>query len=248
MLSSESILSTLSSHRRLDAGFALVVIVVIVSTEYFFRHYFLFWFPHIGTLRVNDMISLFLAYFILAGTLGFITAVDWNKELSAVYRAVHECITKWSYVPWIIAIVASITVLSVLDRWLLSNLTIPVLESSHRNSTIWLSVLALPLKAISLVVVNGLFVPVAEEFLWRGIVQPRFARVFALPVAIGITATLFSLKHVLVDGSFGRFLMAIGFGVICGLLSYRKGWTASAALHAVINTISSIAALATGTV
>ncbi len=248
MLSSKSILSTLSLHRRLDVAFALVIIMLIVSTEYFFRHYVLLWFPQIGTLRVNDMISLFLAYFLLLVALGLVMGVNWDTEMSAVYRAVYECITNWSYVPWIIAIVVNISILSTLDRWLLSNLTIPVFESSHRNSTIWLPVLASPLKAISLVAVNGLFVPVAEEFLWRGIVQPRLARIFALPIAIAITATLFSLKHVVIDGSFGRFLMAVGFGVICGMLAHRKGWTASAALHTLINTVSSIAALAFGAV
>jgi uncharacterized protein len=113
---------------------------------------------------------------------------------------------------------------------------------------VWLPGLASILKAISLILVNGLFVPVAEEFLWRGLVQVRLARILPRPVAIGLTAVLFSLKHVLVDASFGRFLALIAFGVICGIVAQRNSWKNSAALHIVINTLGTVAELILGLV
>ena len=88
---------------------------------------------------------------------------------------------------------------------------------------------------VSLILVNGLFVPIAEEYLWRGLVQVRLIRILPAPFAIGLTAILFSLKHVLVDASMGRFLALIAFGVICGVVAERNTWKRSAALHTVFN-------------
>jgi membrane protease YdiL (CAAX protease family) len=238
----------LKLHKGIDGSFVVAIVILIVSTEYFFRHYFLFWFPVIGTMRVNDMISLLFAYSLLVSVLGFIASVEWNKEWNALRQAVYDCVTSWSYTPWIIALALNIGIVSMLDRLLFSNIMLPVFECTHHNSTLWLLGLAPTIKVISLIVVNGLCIPVAEEFLWRGLVQPRLVRILSLPLGIGITAILFSLKHVIVDGNFDRFLMIVGFGVICGMFAHRKGWSASAALHVLINTVSSIMALTLGAV
>jgi membrane protease YdiL (CAAX protease family) len=111
---------------------------------------------------------------------------------------------------------------------------------------VWLSAFAPPLKAISIVLVNGLYVPVGEEFLWRGCVQSRLTRATSPPLAIGITAVCFSLKHVLVDASFGRALTITVLGIIFGMSAYRENWRTSAALHIIINTLSSITAIVLG--
>jgi membrane protease YdiL (CAAX protease family) len=66
------------------------------------------------------------------------------------------------------------------------------------------------------------------------------------PLAIGITAVCFSLKHMLVDASFGRFLTITAMGVIFGISAHRKSWRASVALHIFFNTLSSIMALVLG--
>jgi len=238
----------LKLHRRLDGNFALAIVILILATEYFFRHYFLFWLPVLGTMRVNDMLSLLIAYSLLVGTFGFLTVVDWKKEWSGLLHSAYDCVTSWSYTPWIIALALNIGIVSMLDRLLFFNITLPMFESAYHNLTIWLLGLAPIMKVVSLIVVNGLCIPIAEEFLWRGLVQPRLVRILSLPLGIGTTAILFSLKHVIVDGNFGRFLMVIGFGIICGILAHRKGWNASAAIHILINTVSSIMALALGAV
>ena len=93
-----------------------------------------------------------------------------------------------------------------------------MIVSSYRNSTLWLANVAPILKAMSLILVNGLFVPVAEEYLWRGLVQVRLILILSTPFAIGLTAVLFSLKHAVVDASLRRFLTLVAFGVICGVV------------------------------
>lgn len=102
------------------------------------------------------------------------------------------------------------------------------------------------LKTTSFIFVNGLFVPVGEEFLWRGFVQSRLARATSVPLAIGITAVCFSLKHVIVDASFGRAMTITALGIIFGISAHRRSWRASAALHIFVNTLSSITALVLG--
>jgi membrane protease YdiL (CAAX protease family) len=134
----------------------------------------------------------------------------------------------------------------MVDRLLWGNIELPMFVSSYRNSTVWLAQLAPVLKVVSLILVNGLFVPIAEEYLWRGVVQARLIGILPAPFAIGLTAILFSLKHALVDASLGRLLALIAFGAICGVVAQRSSWRRSAALHMVVNTIATIMGLIFG--
>jgi membrane protease YdiL (CAAX protease family) len=229
-----------------NAGAASVLVCLIIGTEYFCRHYLMFWLPTIGTLRVNDMLSLVFAYSVLAGGLGIVMGVDWTKELAGVGQALRDCVTSSRYTGWILVTALSLGFFPIVDRLMWARVHLPMLISSARNPTVWLSSLAPVLKATSFIFVNGLYVPVAEEFLWRGFVQARLARTTSLPLAIGITAVCFSLKHVLVDASFGRALTLAVLGIILGILAHRKSWRASAALHIFINTLSSGTALVLG--
>ncbi len=229
-----------------DACAAFVLVGLIVGTEYICRHYLMFWLPTIGNFRVNDMLSLVFAYTVLAGGLGLLIGVDWIEELAGVGQALRDCVTSSRYTGWIIAAALSLALFPILDRLVSARMHLPMLTSSARNSTVWLPTFAPVLKATSLIFVNGLCVPVAEEFLWRGFVQSRLARATSVPIAIGVTAVCFSLKHALVDASFGRFLTIAALGIIFGIFAHRKSWRASAALHLVINTISSITALVLG--
>jgi membrane protease YdiL (CAAX protease family) len=226
-----------------NLGVALAVVVLVISGEYFFRHYVLFWLPSIGTLSVNDMLSLFLVYMLLTVSLGALMQANWRQELAGVAQSLREGLTSWNFTSWVVALALCIWVLSVLDRLLWGSIQLPMLVSTYRNPTVWLASLAPVLQVVSLILVNGLFVPVAEEYLWRGIVQVSLLRILPVPLAIGLTAILFSLKHVLVDASLGRFLTLTAFGVICGVVAYRSSWKRSAALHVVINTVATVIVL-----
>ena len=63
MLKSDISSSKLSSV-LLNLSVALAVMSLVIGGEYIFRHYILFWMPTIGTLRVHDMLSWFLVYFL----------------------------------------------------------------------------------------------------------------------------------------------------------------------------------------
>ncbi len=228
-------ISKLSRSR--DLSVALAVVGLVTGGEYFFRHYVLFWLPIFGTLLVNDMLALFLCYSLLSVSIGLLMQVNWQQELAGIGQCLREGLTSWNFTFWVLALVLSVWALSRLDRLLWGAIELPMLVSSYRNSTVWLAKFAPALKAASLILVNGLFTPIAEEYLWRGLVQARLIRILPAPVAIGLTALLFSLKHAVVDASLGRFLALIAFGAICGVVAQRDSWRRSAALHLVVNTI-----------
>jgi membrane protease YdiL (CAAX protease family) len=180
---------------------------------------------------------LFLVYLLLTVGLGSFMRVNWRQELAGIGQALREGLTSWDFTFWVLALVLSVWALSMLDQLLWGNIKLPMIVSSYRNSTVWLVNLAPILKAVSLILVNGLFVPAAEEYLWRGLVQVGLIRILSTPFAIGLTAVLFSLKHVIVDASLGRFLTLVAFGIICGVVAQRNSWRRSAALHIVANTV-----------
>ncbi len=225
---------------------ALAVAVVVMAVEYGCRHYVLFWMPTFGTLGVNDMVALVIAYGGLLAVFGRLTNVDWAAALRGIGAALREVAMTWNGTAWFTALVACAWALPFVDRLLWGGLQLPMLLSDYRNPAVWFASQAIFLKDASLIVVNGLFAPVAEEFLWRGLVQPHFGRALPRWAAIGLTAVLFSVKHVLVDASLGRFLMVIGFGIICGLRADRKTWQASAALHLLVNTAATLSGIMLG--
>jgi membrane protease YdiL (CAAX protease family) len=229
-----------------NLGIAMLVAGLVIGGEYFFRHYVLFWLPVFGDLLVNDMVSLFLVYLLLTASLGALMHVNWQQELAGVWQSLREGLAGWNFTFWVMALVFGVWVLSMVDQLLWGNIKLPMIVSAYRNPTIWLANLAPFLRVVSLILVNGLFVPIAEEYLWRGLVQVHLIRILPIPFAIGLTAVLFSLKHAFVDASMGRFLALIAFGVICGVVAQRSSWRRSAALHMVVNTITTVAGLVLG--
>ena len=239
-----SSISRYSKARNLSVAFAIVGMVI--GGEYFFRHYVLFWLPTVGSLLVNDMLALFLVYLLLAVGLGSLMHVNLRQELVGIGQALGEGVTSWNFTFWVLALVLGVWALSAVDRLLWENVKLPMVVSSYRSSTVWLSSLAAILEVVALLLVNGIFVPVAEEYLWRGLVQVRLIHVFSVPIAIGLTAVLFSLKHALVDASLERLLTLVAFGVICGIVAQRNSWRRSAALHIVTNSVLTVFGLILG--
>jgi membrane protease YdiL (CAAX protease family) len=229
-----------------DITLAAAVVSVVFAVEYLFRHYVLFWMPTVGTLRVNDMLALAMAYSLLTVAIGSITHAKWVEEVRELGQALRSFATQWTYTPWLLGLMLGLVVLPPVDRWLWADLHFPMWVSGFRNAVVWFPHAASALEVPALVAVNGILVPIAEEYLWRGLVQARLLRMLPAAVAIGITAILFSLKHVVVDASWGRFLTLVAFGIVCGIIARRHTWRSSAALHLVVNTATTVVGLALG--
>jgi len=222
------------------------VVGIVIVTEYVFRHYVLFWMPTVGALRVNDMLALAMAYSLLIITFGSLTHAKWREEFRRLGLALRDFATQWTHTPWLLGLMLGLVVLPAVDQKLWADLRFPMWVSSFRNPVVWFPQAASTLGVLAPIAVNGILVPVAEEYLWRGLVQARLSRVLPGAVAIGVTAILFSFKHVVVDASWGRFLTLVAFGSICGIVAQRHTWRSSAALHLVVNTATTSVALAIG--
>ena len=98
--------------------------------------------------------------------------------------------------------------------------------------------------AVLLLVTNGVIGPVCEEFAWRGVLQPRLTARFGTANGLLVTAVLFSLKHCVVDFSFGRLFAILAFGLVAGAVRIRWGTSTSAAAHVTANVIGSAFLLA----
>ena len=235
-----------SGARARQVAVAAGLAALVTAVEYLFRHYVLFWIPRIGSLRVNDMIVLAVAYVGLVGLVGSVVHLDWRQARGELRAGLVELASRWERTRWAVALFLGIVVLAAVDHLLWGEARLPMLVSRWRNPVVLFAAAAPVLVPVVTIAVNGFVVPVAEEFLWRGQVQQRLAAAIPAAAAIAITAVLFSLKHVLVDASWGRFLTLVAFGAICGLVARRHGWPASAALHGFVNATATVVGLVRG--
>jgi membrane protease YdiL (CAAX protease family) len=95
------------------------------------------------------------------------------------------------------------------------------------------------------VVGNGVLVPIAEEQVWRGIVQTEFVERLGVAGGILLTAVLFSLKHAVVDWSLARLVTITVGGVGLGLLRHRWGTASSTVGHVTLNLAASLVVILT---
>ncbi|MCW4013717.1 MAG: CPBP family intramembrane metalloprotease [Candidatus Bathyarchaeota archaeon] len=94
--------------------------------------------------------------------------------------------------------------------------------------------------SIVFILVNGLWVPIAEEFLWRGIIQTKLSYYMNPWTAITIVSILFSAKHCVVDLVLTRLLFLISFGLTVGWAKQRTNTGISTTTHIYINLIGTI--------
>ncbi|NEU55548.1 CPBP family intramembrane glutamic endopeptidase [Halorussus sp. MSC15.2] len=98
-----------------------------------------------------------------------------------------------------------------------------------------------PSLALVFLLGNGVFGPIAEEQVWRGIVQTDAVEGWGVATGIGTTALLFAFKHVVVDGSVARLTTLLAMGLVLGLLRHRSGTVSSTVAHIGVNTLSTAA-------
>lgn len=233
--------SAAANRRGWNLLTAAGLILLVMATEYFARHFAFVWLPVLGTLRVNDMLVSGAGY----AALVWLTAPPARRSLAHVRRVLGEI---WAFrrntrVQTAAALALGAGWLSYVDRLLWGQVSVPSLESPWVSDIVWLEPAGLVLAVLSMLAVNGVVVPLAEEWLWRGLVQPRLTGVFGYIVGLGVTSVLFSFKHVLIDASLGRLLTLTAFGLVMGWTAARLGWKASALAHAAANTIATVLGL-----
>lgn len=215
---------------------AIAGAILIILAEYIARRFVVRWLPILAAASVNDMLAFILCYVPLV----WFSVPRAQRNLRSVGQAIRTIVaqakTGW---PWVgaIAILISISLLAPIDQWLWGTVQLLGWQSPYLGPLLFPQ-LAPVLIVVSLLLVNGIFVPLVEEWLWRGLIQPRLIGQLGLGFGLSLTAVLFSLKHAIVDASLGRLLLLTGFGIVVGIVAYRKGWESAALTHALANTIS----------
>lgn len=238
--------------RRGNARTALGLVVVVVAAEYLARRVLAPALPTLGAPTVNDMLSVGLAYAVLVAAV----AAPGERSTAALARALQAvAAAAASWRPWVgaAAFLGAVIAFAPLDARFWGGITLPAF-AAPRSSTLFLADGGATLAATSLLIVNGAVIPLAEERLWRGLIQPRLLAAWGVAAGLIGTALLFSLKHAIVDASLGRLLALTAGGLMLGLVAHRAGsaddpgtgWRAAAVAHLVGNVVATGLALAAG--
>jgi membrane protease YdiL (CAAX protease family) len=185
--------------------------------------------PIIGNVLVADMLAILIgmptASWIIAhyGQANSITAETWE------YR--------WTPLPVGIGVTAGALALGMMwvtaqiDQalWGLPEAALASFAEGLQAGT-WVAVLML--------VANGLVAPASEELAWRGVVQTALVRAWGPMIGIVVTALLFALKHVVLDGSLARMTTLVMLGLVLGVVRHRWGTGSSTIAHTVVNLAS----------
>lgn len=187
----------------------------------------------VGSTAATDWILLLVGFPLMALLLSVAalrygqSPADWGYEWSA--RAVGAGVVA------IAVAVLLTTVTGEIDAFLFG------LEDAGAafGATVTETIRATPLLAAVLLLGNGVAVPIAEEQVWRGIVQTELVASWGARIGILATAALFALKHVIVDLAVFRVTTLVALGLLLGVVRHRYGTGSSVALHIGVNLLSS---------
>ncbi len=115
-----------------------------------------------------------------------------------------------------------------------------VLFGAESNADAVLSAFAemTPLVLALVFVGNAICIPIAEEQVWRGVIQTAVVRGYGPVVGVVLTAALFSAKHAVVDLSPGRLVTNFVGGLVYGVVRHYWGTGASTVTHVTGNALS----------
>lgn len=231
---------------------ALVLVMVVTGAEFLARRYLIFLSPPLGVYRNNDFLALALVYFLVVfvmlntpgGKLGVLTVGDFKAFFARLSSD-----RKYSFIFTILIVGFSLSVVigTALDHLFFKNLTLfafnpmPVYIKAENPTSI--AIVAMALLAI---VVNGFWVPLAEEMIWRGAIYGNLKPSLGIWLSVIVTALFFSLKHVAVDLSLSRVLMVFLFGFWLALIREHAGLAGAALAHITANTTATALALILG--
>jgi len=231
---------------------ALVPVLVVTGAEFLTRRYLVFLSPPLGVYRNNDLLALALVYALIIfamlrtsrGKLGVLGFSDFKEFL---LRLSSDRKFSATFTLLFAGFAVSIAVGTALDSLLGMKLSLPAFgPAPHAVRPENPTSFALFAMAALAVAVNGLWVPVAEEMVWRGAVYGNLRTHLGIWPSVIVTALFFSLKHVTVDLSLSRILMVLLFGFWLALIRERTSLAGAALAHVAANTTATTLALILG--
>ena len=231
---------------------ALVLVVAVTGAEFLTRRYLIFLSPPLGVYRNNDLIALALVYSLIViivintrgGRLGRLTIGDFKAFLA---RLSSDRKYASMFTVLLVGFSLSIVVGTALDSLIFGKLTpvafnpIPMHIRAENPTSI-----AIVAMAALAIVINGFWVPLAEEMVWRGAIYGNLRPALGIWLSVIVTAVFFSLKHVAVDLSLSRVLMVLLFGSWLAVIREYAGLAGAALAHITANTTATALALILG--
>jgi membrane protease YdiL (CAAX protease family) len=231
---------------------ALVLVVVVTGAEFLTRRYLIFLLPPLGIYRNNDFIALALIYLLIViimtntrgGRLGRLTIGDFKAFLARLFSD-KKFASMFTIL--FVGFSLSIAVGTALDSLIFGKLTpvafnpIPVHVRAENPTSI-----AIVAMAVLAIVVNGFWVPLAEEMVWRGAIYGNLKPSLGIWLSVIVAAVFFSLKHAAVDLSLARVLMVLLFGFWLAAIREYAGLAGAALAHITANTTATALALILG--
>jgi membrane protease YdiL (CAAX protease family) len=218
---------------------SVTVVVVVFAAEYLARHFVAPLLPVLVTRGLNDILVSATTY--VAVSLLVVRVLGRPTPNGALLGVVGAC-RKWQgWVGGPLALLVAI-LLSFADRHLWPGVSLPSIGIAWTGTG--LGVAPLWVASVALLIANGVVIPIAEEWLWRGVVQPGLVLGLGVPGGIVATAALFSVKHAFVDASLDRLLTITGVGLILGLVAHgARSWKVSAISHVIMNCTATLLVL-----
>ncbi len=226
--------------------------MAVTGAEFLARRYFIFLSPPLGVYRNNDLIALALVYLLVVvimintrgGSLGRLTIGDFKAFFGRLssdkkYASTFTIL----FVGFSLSTVVGAALGSLIFKKLapLAFNPMPIgVRAENPTST------ALVAVAVLAIIVNGFWVPMAEEMVWRGAVYGNLRPMLGVWLSVIVTALFFSLKHVAVDLSLSRALMVLLFGFWLAVIREHTGLAGAALAHITANTTATALALVLG--
>ena len=237
------------SSRVRDLTSALLLSMVIIGGEFFARRVGAVILPTIFDYGFMDLLCLGAIYLIICPAVYLLQRGGVRQKACYTGFSLKNIVQRNTLFTAIIIIVLGIQVVNRLDLLLFSGINYnPAFISSlenHLGKPVYVNAPMYPeyskiATSIIFILVNGLWVPVAEEFLWRGVIQTKLSYHTSPWVAITVTSILFSVKHAVVDLVLTRLLFLFVFGLAVGWAKQRTNIWISTLSHGYINLTGTI--------
>ncbi len=232
-----------------DILIALALIILIIGGEFTSRRIIAMILPTYFDYFFMDLICLGGFYLVICTVVYLLMGGDRGEKTCYTGFSLRVWYQRGTFYNAALFIMLGIQIVNRLDVYFFTGVDwnlqiIPVLESIFKTSFYT----NIPLYAenaelaisIVFIIINGIWVPIAEEFLWRGIIQTKLTYYLPPWTAITIVSIFFSLKHAVVDLVLIRLLFLISFGITVGWAKQRTNTGISTSAHIYINLVGTI--------
>jgi membrane protease YdiL (CAAX protease family) len=228
---------------------ALLLMFIIIAGEFTARRVVAVILPTYFDYFFMDLICLGGFYAILCTMVYMLIGGDVAEKTCYTGFSLRDWYQRTTFYNAALVIMLGITILNRLDLYLFSginwNLQVISYLNTLSNTQLYANTPLYPEDAklaisIAFILINGIWVPIAEEFFWRGTIQTKLSYYLSPWTMIILVSVFFSIKHAVVDLVLTRLLFLISFGIAAGWAKQRTNTGVSTSAHIYINLLGTL--------